>query len=99
MPIPTILILLSLFWLLLGLMIGALANAAKLRPASWERLGWLRMPGLGALFALIGGWLGVLLLGRYFATGMALWVGVLGVTVVPWVMVRVRARYGRKVSE
>lgn len=99
MPVPMMLILLSLFWLLLGLLIAALANAAKLRPASWERLGWLYMLGLGALAALIGGWLGVLVLGRYFATGMALWVGVVGVTVVPWLMVRVRARYGRKVDE
>src|SRR5438552_4009370 len=30
-------LLLSLLWVVLGLLIGALANAAKLRPAAWVR--------------------------------------------------------------
>ena len=42
-------LILSLFWLLIGLLIGALANAAKLRPAAWDRGGRLGMLGLGAL--------------------------------------------------
>ena len=56
-------LLLSLFWVLLGLLIGALANAAKLRPAAWVRGGRLGMLGLGALVAVLGGWLGTWVLG------------------------------------
>ncbi len=79
---------LSLFWLLLGILIGALANAARLRPASssWGHRGWLVMLAVGALAALIGGWLGALLLGKYVATAAALWVAVLSVVVVPWLV-------------
>ena len=78
---------LSLFWFVLGILIGALANAARLRPSSWDRQGWLLMLGVGALAALLGGWLGVLLLERNVATAMALWVAVLGVT-LPWLVTR-----------
>ncbi len=74
---------LSLFWLLLGCLIGALANAARLRPASWGSLVPL---GVGALAALLGGWLGTLLLGRYVATSVALWVAVVGVVLVSWLV-------------
>ena len=83
---------LSLFWLLMGVLIGALANVAKLRPASWSwgRRGWLVMPGIGALAALLGGWVGALLLGIYVATAVALWVAVIGVAVLPWIAVRMR---------
>jgi hypothetical protein len=76
-------LILSLFWLLLGLLIGALANVAKLRPAVWVRYGRLRMLGLGALVALLGGWLGTWLLGSLFATATAIWVAVLGVVLLP----------------
>ena len=41
------------------------------------------MLGIGGLAALIGGWIGVLLVGQYFATGSAVWIAVLGVSVVP----------------
>ncbi len=68
---------LSSVWFVLGILIGALANAARLRPASWDRHGRLLMLGVGALAALLGGWLGVLLLERAVATAMALWVAVL----------------------
>ncbi len=78
---------LSLFWFALGILIGALANAARLRPSSWDRQGWLLMLGVGALAALLGGWLGVLLLERNVATAMALWVAVFGVT-LPWLVKR-----------
>jgi len=37
----------SLLWLVLGLLIGALANATKLRPASWDR---------GGRLGMLGGW-------------------------------------------
>ncbi len=75
-------LLLSLFWIVLGLLIGALANAAKLRPA-WGRGGWLGMLGLGALVAVLGGWLGTWVLGTLFATATALWIAVLGVALLP----------------
>lgn len=78
---------LSLFWFVLGILIGALANAARLRPSSWDRHGWLLMLGVGALAALLGGWLGVLLLERNVATALALWISVLGVT-LPWLVTR-----------
>jgi hypothetical protein len=77
------LLLLSLLWLLIGLIIGALANAAKLRPAAWIRGGRLSMLGLGALVALLGGWLGTWLLGSLFATYTAIWIAVLGVALLP----------------
>jgi uncharacterized membrane protein YeaQ/YmgE (transglycosylase-associated protein family) len=76
-------LILSLIWLVLGVLIGALANAAKLRPAAWGRAGWLAMLGLGALVALLGGWLGTWVLGALFATATALWVAVLGVALLP----------------
>ena len=76
-------LILSLFWLLLGLLIGALANAAKLRPAAWVRGGRLGMLGLGTLVAVLGGWLGTWVLGTLFATATALWIAVLGVALLP----------------
>lgn len=79
-------LLLSLFWMLLGLLIGALANAAKLRPAAWVHGGRLGMLGLGALVAVLGGWLGTWVLGTLFATATALWIAVLGVALLPRVI-------------
>lgn len=76
-------LILSLLWVVLGLLIGALANAAKLRPASRGRVGRLRMLGLGALVALLGGWLGTWVLGALFATATALWIAVLSVALLP----------------
>lgn len=86
---------LSLFWLLLGILIGALANSARLRPASssWGHRGWLVMLAVGALAAFLGGWLGALLLGKYIATAPALWVAVLGVVVVPWLVAWVHTHF------
>ncbi len=78
---------LSSVWFVLGILIGALANAARLRPASWDRHGRLLMLGVGALAALLGGWFGVLLLERNVATALALWVAVFGVT-LPWLVTR-----------
>jgi uncharacterized membrane protein YeaQ/YmgE (transglycosylase-associated protein family) len=102
-------LILSLFWLLLGILIGALANAAGLRattrvPSPTGQIsslqkdlalgqGWLVMFAVGAMAALLGGWLGVLLLGRDVATAVALWVAVLGVVVVPWLVAWVRTRF------
>jgi uncharacterized membrane protein YeaQ/YmgE (transglycosylase-associated protein family) len=75
-------LLLSLLWLLLGIIIGLLALAAHLRLPTWGRLGWLIMLAFGALTALIGGWLGDLLLGRFATTPTALWVAILGVVLL-----------------
>ena len=113
-------LILSLFWLLLGILIGALANAARLQaclsprqgatrvphttPAPTGQIGslqkdlalgqgWLFMLAVGALAALLGGWLGVLLLGKYVATAVAMWVAVLGVVVVPWLVAWVHTRF------
>ena len=79
---------LFLIWLGLGLLIGALALAARLRPASWDRRGWLWMLGLGLLAAQLGGWLGTLLMGRLYGTPDALWMAALLVVAVPWLLAR-----------
>ena len=76
-------LILSLLWILLGLLIGALANAAKLRPAAWEHRRWLAMLGLGALTALLGGWLATWLLSALFATAAAIWVAIVCVALLP----------------
>lgn len=85
-------LILSLLWVALGLLIGALANAARLRPAVWKGWGWLAMPGLGALTALLGGWLGTWLLSALFATATALWIAVLGVALLPRLILWCNAR-------
>ncbi len=76
-------LLLSLLWLLFGVLIGLLAIAAKLWSTAWKRLRWLSLPGIGALTACAGGWLGVLILGKFLATAMALWIAVLCVMLIP----------------
>jgi hypothetical protein len=83
---------LSLLWLVMGLVVGALGVAARLRPASWQRYGWLRVLGLGALAGVAGGWLGTFVFGRYFGTPSALWVAVTGVAAAPLVVARLRGR-------
>jgi uncharacterized membrane protein YeaQ/YmgE (transglycosylase-associated protein family) len=80
-------LILSLLWVVLGLLIGALANGAKLRPAAWGGRGWLAMLGLGALAALLGGWLGTWVFGSLFATANALWIAVVGVALLPRLVV------------
>lgn len=82
-------LLLSLLWLLLGSIVGVLALAARLCPAPCGRRGWLL--GFGALGALLGGWMGTLLLGRLFGTPTALWVAILLVLLV-WLVERLRTR-------
>jgi len=86
---------LSLVWLAAGAVIGALAAAARL-----ERIGaarraprplvsrvWVKI-AIGALAALLGGWLGVLVFGRLFSTATALWVSALCATLLPVLMQR-----------
>ena len=76
-------LILSLLWVGLGLLIGALANAARLRLSAWGRGGRLGLLGLGALVAVLGGWLGTWVLGALFATATALWSAALGVALLP----------------
>ena len=83
---------LSFFWLLLGLLIGLLAVSAKFWPASWGRKKWPTILSIGALAALCGGWLGTLLLGRFFASGVALLIAVLCVVLLPWLVVWVQQK-------
>jgi uncharacterized membrane protein YeaQ/YmgE (transglycosylase-associated protein family) len=83
---------LSLLWLLVGLVVGALGLAARLRPASWARHGWLKLLALGAVAGLLGGWLGTFFLGRYFGTPTALWIAVVAVAAAPLVVARLHTR-------
>jgi hypothetical protein len=83
---------LSLLWLVVGLLAGALGVAARLRPASWQRYGRLRVLGLGALAGLAGGWLGTFVFGRYFGTPSALWIAVVAVVAAPLLVSRMRER-------
>ena len=84
-------LILSLFWLALGLLIGALGLAARLRPASWGRWGWLMLLGVGALAALLGGLLGSFLYSKLFGTPSALWFSILVIALV-WLVERRRQR-------
>lgn len=79
-------LLLSIFWLLMGLLIGILANAGRLQTVVWVH------DGLGALAALLGGWLGTWVFGSLFGTATAVWVSVMGVVVVPWLVESIKKR-------
>jgi uncharacterized membrane protein YeaQ/YmgE (transglycosylase-associated protein family) len=74
---------LSILWILLGIAIGALAIAARLRPSRWGPSGWRILLLIGAIGAFIGGWLGTLAFGRFFGTATSVWVAVLCVVVIP----------------
>jgi hypothetical protein len=78
---------LVVLWLALGLLAGLLANGARLGLAAQGLGGRFAMQGtlaLGMGGALVGGILGWLLLGRFFAVPTALWVSVAAVAVGPW---------------
>ena len=76
-------VVLSLIWVALGLIVGALGLGARLRPSAWGPRGWLIMLGLGIAAALVGGWVGAWLLGRFFGTMAALWIAVVVVVAAP----------------
>jgi hypothetical protein len=78
-------LLLTVLWITTGVLVGVLANGAKIRPASWGQRGWLYVLAVGAGIALLGGWIGTLLLGPQFATLTVLWVAVVGVVLFPWI--------------
>jgi len=93
---------LSVFWLTLGVVVGALAAAARLDRAGAASGGsrplasraWAKV-GVGAVAALLGGWLGVLVFGRLFSTATAVWVSALCAALLPWLMQRDWRRVGR----
>jgi hypothetical protein len=68
---------LSLIWLGLGVVVGLAALAAQLAPPRWGSWRWLALPALGAVAALVGGWLGELLFDRVQASLVAVWVCIL----------------------
>jgi hypothetical protein len=75
---------LSILWVVLGLVIGSLAVAARLGPSRSGLYNRRLLLLIGGLAALIGGWLGTLLFGRFFGTATAAWIAVLAVVVIPW---------------
>ena len=75
---------LSILWMVLGLVIGALAVAARLGPTRSRPFNWRLLLLVGALAALAGGWFGTLLFGRFFGTATSVWIAVLAVVVIPW---------------
>lgn len=89
---PTLYLVLT--WAALGIIIGALALAARLKPIAWGHSGrtWLLLFALGA--SLLGGLLGFLLFGRLFSTAVALWFAVVMVC-VPMTYSRLEARLSR----
>lgn len=83
---------LTLGWLLLGALLGLLTWLA--RPGQRHRgFGWWHMTLLGALLAPISGWGASLLLGRFFTTGVVLWLTIAGCLLLPR-LVRVQGRQG-----
>jgi hypothetical protein len=85
---------LVLLWLVLGLIVGALAIGARLGTHSLGQRVWLILPGIGALGAGIGGALGSLLLSRFYGIATAAWVAVLAVAVGSWLLARLEKRTG-----
>jgi hypothetical protein len=81
-------------WIVFGLLVGALALAARFKPASWNTYGWPQMLALGAGSALLGGLLGFWLAGRLFSTPVALWLAVLA-TSAPWLYHKLRTRLAK----
>ncbi|HKB48984.1 MAG TPA: hypothetical protein VKC57_14870, partial [Ktedonobacterales bacterium] len=66
---------LSVAWVVIGVVLGALANGARLGLCARGFAGWgatLGTLGFGAIGAVIFGWLGVFLFGRPFGTPAAL---------------------------
>lgn len=80
---------LSLFWILLGIVLGALVNGARCGLRARDFPGWratLGTLGVGAAGALLFGWLGVLVFGVPFGTPTALWGGILAAVLTPWLL-------------
>jgi hypothetical protein len=86
---------LSLLWLVVGAIIGALAAAARLEradvgavaPRPLASRAWVKV-AIGAVAAVVGGWLGIVVFGRLFSTATALWVSALCAMLLPWLLQR-----------
>lgn len=89
----------SLSWLVIGMLIGLIAAAARSGPIGWRSGGWWRLSGIGALTALVSGWLGVWLLGYYFALAWTLWTTVIGVLLLPRLLFWLRSRSSSLANE
>lgn len=87
-------LILSLIWLLGGVLLALLVRGAALAPrgAGWRI--W-HSAVVGALSALAGGWLGALLLGSPFASPTAVWVCALVCVLAPWLRVWFRGAAAR----
>lgn len=85
---------LVLLWLALGLVIGALAIAARLGTQKLGRRVWLLLPGIGATAALLGGVAGSLVFSLFYGTATAAWGAVLGVVVGAWALTHSWRRTG-----
>jgi hypothetical protein len=84
---------LAFLWMNLGVILGALAQAARLGFSARgmrDANGWLATLAVGVGVTLVGGLLGTVLLGRLYGTPTALWVGILGVVLAPWLWARFR---------
>jgi hypothetical protein len=85
---------LSLFWILLGSALGALVNGAQWGLRARGFGGWratLGTLGIGAAGAVFVGWLGVFFFGRTFGTPAAVWGAILAAVLLPWLLA-----HGRK---
>ena len=78
---------LSILWVLLGLLVGALGIAARRGAPRSHQSGsydWRIILVIGALAGLAGGWLGTLVFGRFFGAATSAWIATLAVVVIPW---------------
>lgn len=88
-------LLLILAWLVLGLLAGLLAYAARwgFRAVGLTgRTALLATLGLAVAAAFLGAGLGWVVFGRFFATPTAFWVAVLVASGGPWLIQRIRER-------
>ncbi|GHO50243.1 hypothetical protein [Ktedonospora formicarum] len=91
-------LLLTLCWLITGLLLGLLCYLARLRPRT-HASDWYRLALVGALFASLGGWIAVPLLGYFFATGVAIWCAITACLFLRfWIRLRSNQRAQTQVS-
>jgi hypothetical protein len=82
---------LLLLWTGLGLMVAAVARAARPWPMAMPLPRWRVLLAEGALAGLLGGWLGSLVFGRFYGAPNALWFSAVLLVAGPWLLPRLRA--------
>jgi hypothetical protein len=82
---------LILLWIGLGLLIAAVARAARPWPTAMPLPRWRTLLAEGALAGLLGGWLGSLVFGRFYGAPNALWFSAVLLVAGPWLLPRLRA--------